>query len=229
MDGALQYAGEPLLVVVGAGDGGVPGALVGEVRLEDPGGGRGQEVLVDDGVGAHPASVEEAREILRRAAAVAGAALFRLVAEERLFLDGQLVLGTREAAGPDFGRFADQLVVEGASRPGERDAACLDLAETDPQGTGRDTAVRFAEPAGLGQRPERRLAKQHIRAFPARRALDPVDHRDAALRHPAVELVDVEYAGGEVVDVSAGDAADVGGDGGDPLQFRVPGTVHGLG
>jgi hypothetical protein len=58
--------------------------------------------------------------------------------------------------------------------------------------------------------------------------LDGVDHLDAALGHPPVQLVDVEHARSEVVDVGAPDTADVGGDGGDPLQPLVPGPVHRL-
>src|SRR4030095_12223708 len=58
---------------------------------------------------------------------------------------------------------------------------------------------------------------------------DVIDHLDATRRHATVELVDVQYPGGEVVDVGSGDRADVSGDRRDRVQFLVPGAVDGLG
>ncbi len=98
---------------------------------------------------------------------------------------------------------------------GERDAARLDLSEAHAQSAVGDAAVGRAETPWLRQRAKRCLAQQHIGTVPARRALDRIGHGDAARGHPPVQLVDVEDAWGEVVDVRRGDAGDVGRDGGD--------------
>jgi hypothetical protein len=122
-----------------------------------------------------------------------------------------------------------QPVVQRAALAGEGDAARLDLAEPHPQRPACHAAVGGAHGPGLGEGTEGRLAQQQVGAFPVRRALDGVDHFDAAVGHAPVQLVDVQDARGEVVDVGAADAADVRGDGGDPLQGFVPALVDRLG
>src|SRR6185369_8182348 len=92
------------------------------------------------------------------------------------------------------------------------DAAGLDLAEADAHRALGDRAVGFAERSTLGQRAEGGLPQQQVRAVPARRALDGVDHRDAAFTQPSVQLVDVEDPRRQVVEVRAARPADVRGD-----------------
>ena len=139
-------------------------------------------------------------------------------------------MGGGEVVAPHPGRIrgGHRGVVASAALRGQRDAARLDLAEAHPQRAVDDRAVGIAEAPRLGQRPKRRLPQQHIGAVPARRALDRVDHGDAARGHPPVQLVDVEHPRGEVVDVRGAHARDVGGDRGDRGQFLVPAAVDRL-
>ena len=133
-----------------------------------------------------------------------------------------------EVLAPDRGRVGGghRGVEAFEALAGQRHAACLDLTEAHPQRAVADRAVGLAEPARLGQRAKRRLAQQHIGAVPAGRSLDGVDHRDPALGHPPVQVVDVEDPRGQVVDVGGAHAGDVGGHRGHGGQLGVPGAVH---
>jgi hypothetical protein len=109
----------------------------------------------------------------------------------------------------------------------ESDASRLHLAEADPEVDRFEVAVRVAELLGFGKRPEGCLAQQ-VRPVPLRRALDGVDHLDAARLHTRVELVDVEYARRQVVDMRGPHASDVSGDARDAGELAVPRSVHRL-
>ena len=214
----------------------------GQVGLEDAGGGAGQEVLVDHRGGHQVPGGDELAGAL--AGRELGDARRQLVGEVGELALGQAQLVGGQVLGPDGAghggtvapialedlvHLGEHGVVDLAALLGQGDAALLHLAEAHPQRALAEGAVGLAEGALLVQGAEGGLAQQDVRPLPGRGALDLVDHLDAAGLHAAVELLDVEHARREVVDVRGGHAPDVGGHGGDLLQPAVPGLVDRLG
>ena len=224
----------------------------GQVRGEDAGRRTRQEVLVDDRLGVQHAGPDErgdrplapARPLLRRRPS-GGDVGVDAVGEEAEAGEAQVALGGGQPLAPHLRRHLGAAAAGSSarrrstsatssskrSRParGERDAPRLDLTEPDPQRPLRERPVGVPEGARLGERAERGLPQQHVRAVPPRRALDLVDHLDAAGLHGRVQVVDVEHPRREVVEVGRRHPADVGRDPGDALELGVPGPVDRVG
>ena len=196
-----------------------------EVRLEDAGRRARQEVLVDDGwaVTQPPSSrpATSCRRARRRRGRRSATSSYSKNAEVG---GGERALGDRDrsrqrrAVGLVVG---GQLVVRGA-RPVA--VSAMPRASTSPKRT-RSEASCTTPSARRNARGSASARNDVWRSstsgpVPARRALDRVDHRDAARLHARVQLVDVEHARREVVDVRRRDAADVGRDGGDRAPAR---------
>ena len=162
-----------------------------------------QEVFVDDGC-------------RRIAAAVVGQPL-------RGHLRRRLTGSTRPTPGRVVG--GHRRVVALAPTRGQCHTARLDFTEPDPQLPRTQAAVAAAKQARLGECAKRRLAQQHCGPVGAGRALDGVDHGDAATGHPPVQIVDVEDARRQVVDVGGPHPRDIGGHRGHPRQLVIPGLV----
>jgi hypothetical protein len=138
--------------------------------------------------------------------------------EEGQSLQGELTFGVRKPFVPhglgdiDPSRsrwcvctadidLGDHPVIQVTTLRGQCNSPLLDLAEANAQRSGAHLAVGMTEGALLRQRLKRRLAKKDIRPPPSGRSLDLLDHRDTPRLHPRVEIVDVENARRQVVNV----------------------------
>src|SRR5699024_6955730 len=124
--------------------------------------------------------------------------------------------------------FGQHLVVKFATLRSQRDAALFDFTKTHAQFAGANGAVGKLEHALFIKGSEGGLAQQNVWTVPGRWALDLVDHSDAQGFHTVVEGIDVQQSRCEVVDVGAGDATDVGGNGRDFFELLVPGIIYGI-
>ena len=226
-------------------------AAVGQVRGEDAGRRARQEVLVDDRLG-HAArrrrpGLQVAALAPRRTSAgpcasvrghpvgeerqPAGRARARCAGSRSRHTSRCDVRRGRAVAGPtqasvDLG---DQLVVERPAPRGQRDAARLDLAEPHAQRPLGDAAVGLAERPRLGERAERRLPQQHVRAVPA--AAAPGSRRSSRSPRACIEAYRSSMSSTRgvrwlrcVVVTPPMSAATAG----DALQLGVPGPVDRL-
>jgi hypothetical protein len=215
-------------------------AVVGEVRLEDAGRRLREEVLVDDRPRGDPAPGDEGLRGQRRRRAVPRPVRDHVVREARQAGAGELGLRRREVLPPQLGA-PDARSAGGtaASRSvssswSARPAAvrAMPRDSTSPKRTRRST-VAMVPSASRNRRGSASARNEVWRSsrsgpVPPRRPLDGVDHRDAARLHARVELVDVEHARRQVVDVRRPHAPDVRGDARDAGELAVPRAVHRL-